>query len=222
MDQTWTLRVRGHSVAVRPAADKSIELLRDDTVVDTRRIPIFGAVTFDLDAARVKVGVGWGTRISKAVLRLDGSPDDTERDIEFDPPPGSRKAKLAALKQRRPKVYAARHIGIAALEIIAGVLGLNLLLRLLPDLNIPKPDLPDLNLPSIPLPSLDLPDISLPGWVGAIAASAKYWIPVLIAIGIAANEVGRRQRAAQRKRDIAAEGSTATGSTAAGSSDENR
>jgi hypothetical protein len=56
----------------------------------------------------------------------------------------------------------------------------------MPDISIPTPD--------ISIPSLPLPDISLPGWVQTVLSSAKYWVPVLVGIVLALNELQKRNK----------------------------
>jgi hypothetical protein len=58
----------------------------------------------------------------------------------------------------------------------------------LPDINFPSIPWPD-----IPLPDIDLPDLALPTWLQVIIGTAKFWLPVLVAIGVAVAEVRRRR-----------------------------
>jgi hypothetical protein len=51
------------------------------------------------------------------------------------------------------------------------------------------------------LPHIDLPDLALPTWLRVIIGTAKFWLPVLIAIGVAVAEVRRRRAKAARERD---------------------
>jgi len=61
-----------------------------------------------------------------------------------------------------------------------------------PDIDPPSLPWPDFDLPSVPWPDVNLPDLALPGWLLLAMATAKYWIAILIAIGVAAREVRRR------------------------------
>lgn len=130
--------------------------------------------------------------------------------VPLDPPPGTRAARLAAFQHAHPRVYASRHVVSAAGQVLLVVLGVGVLVRgLLPSIDwawLPEVDtswLPDVDLSWIPdrlgwLWSL-LPDISMPGWWNTLIGSTKYWLPILIAIGVAANEVERRRKARQAK-----------------------
>jgi hypothetical protein len=133
----------------------------------------------------------------------------------FDPAPGTLAARLRAVEDRHPRLWAARHVVLAAARVLAGLLGLAVLLQTLlrPLLEwlaglLPRVDWPDLpwpDLPSIPWPDVDwpdLPDVSLPGWLAAVLATGKFWGPVLVAAVLAAREVRRKRRAA-RDRDAA-------------------
>jgi hypothetical protein len=134
----------------------------------------------------------------------------TARRRAFAPPPGSFAARLAAFANRHPRLWAARHVALAIAKVGFGLLGLavfvQVLLRqvlawlsgLLPewDLRIPWPDidLPDIPWPQIPWPDIDLPDLVAPGWLLVLIGTAKFWGPVLVAVGIAVVEVRRRRR----------------------------
>ena len=126
----------------------------------------------------------------------------------FPPAPGTLAARLQALEDRHPRLWAARHVVVGVGKVVAGLLGLALLLQalvrpllswlagLVPAIDLP---LPDLDLPSIPwpdvdLPDLDLPDVTLPGWLAAVLATAKIWGPVLVGVGLAVAEVRRKRR----------------------------
>jgi hypothetical protein len=54
-------------------------------------------------------------------------------------------------------------------------------------------------LPSIPWPDIDLPDLAVPSWLRVILGTAKFWLPVLIAIGVAMAEIRRRRALAARE-----------------------
>lgn len=124
----------------------------------------------------------------------------------FDPVPGTTAARLQAFEEHHPRLWASRHVVAGVARVLVGLLGLAVLLQtlvrpllrwlagLVPDVDLPRLPLPDLDLPSIPWPDLDLPDLSLPGWLAAVLASAKYWGPVLVGIGVAVVEVRRKRR----------------------------
>ncbi|WP_146087470.1 hypothetical protein [Thermomonospora echinospora] len=130
----------------------------------------------------------------------------------FEPPPGTFAARLLAFQREHPKLYASRHVVLATGKVVLGLLGVAVFFQLilsrviqwiierLPNMDLPGLPLPDLDLPSIPWPHIplpdlpDLPDVTLPGWLKAVLATAKYWIPILIAIGAAVQEVRKRKR----------------------------
>jgi hypothetical protein len=124
----------------------------------------------------------------------------------FDPAPGTLAARLRAFEERHPRLWASRHVVSAVVRVLAGLLGLAVLLQalvrpllrwlagLVPDVDLPDLPLPDLDLPSIPWPDLDLPDLDLPGWLAAVLATAEFWVPVLVAVGLAVAEVRRKRR----------------------------
>lgn len=83
------------------------------------------------------------------------------------------------------------------------MLGIGVLLRsLLPRIDwswlpeIPTGWIPDLSWIPDPFGWLweKLPDVTLPAWVRDVAASWKLWGPVVIAIGVALQEVDRRKK----------------------------
>lgn len=120
----------------------------------------------------------------------------------------TQKARFAEFQERHPRLYASRHIAVALLEIGAVLLGLNLFFKhifgLIPWPNIGMPDInvPSIDLPSIPLPDIDLPDLAMPGWMGAVLSTTKYWVPLLIAVGIAVHEVQKRRTAAANENEV--------------------
>ncbi|WP_161602643.1 hypothetical protein [Thermomonospora catenispora] len=135
----------------------------------------------------------------------------------FEPPPGTLAGRLWAFEHRHPRLWASRHVAAATAKSAAGLLGIAVffgvlldrivewIFRLIPDVGLPALPLPKVDLPSIPWPDVDLPeppDVSLPGWAQAILRTAKYWVPILIAVGVAVEEVRRRtKREARAKRD---------------------
>lgn len=123
--------------------------------------------------------------------------------VPFTPPEGSRAARREELARAHPVLYASRHIVPAAGKVLFPLLGLGVLVRMLvemvpwPDVDLPEVSLPDVDppdLPDVPWPDVDLPDVSAPWWLQAIVASAKFWGPLLVAVGVAAREVSRRKR----------------------------
>ncbi|WP_119726635.1 hypothetical protein [Thermomonospora amylolytica] len=139
----------------------------------------------------------------------------------FEPPPGTFAGRLLAFERGHPKLWASRHVVLATAKVVGGLLGVAMLfdmllgriigwiLERLPDIDAPDVPLPEVNLPSIPWPDIplpDLPDVALPGWMRAVLATAKYWVPILIAIGVAVEEVRRRRgRDTEAGRDAGAD-----------------
>ncbi len=120
----------------------------------------------------------------------------------FAPAPGSPAARLLALQERHPRLWAARHVVLGVGKVLAGLLGIAVLLQTLvrPLLRwlsglLPSVDLPELPLPDIdvPWPDVDLPEFTLPGWVAAVLATAKFWAPVLVGLVLAVREVRKRR-----------------------------
>jgi hypothetical protein len=149
--------------------------------------------------------------LPKGVAELAGLV--TAERYPFCPPPGSFAAQLLIFQRNHPRVYAARHVVLAVGRVAAALLGLGLLLRLLlqpvldwikdrlPEIDLPSIPWPDIPWPDIPLPDIDLPDLTMPSWLRAIIGTAKFWLPVLIAIGIAVAETRRRRARATREGD---------------------
>ncbi|MEV5831775.1 hypothetical protein AB0L25_40050 [Spirillospora sp. NPDC052242] len=135
----------------------------------------------------------------------DGSDEADGKGVRFAPPEGSRAARREALARAHPVLFASRHVVLAAGQVLLPLLGLGVLVRMLvelvpwpdvalPDVSLPDVDLPDLPLPDVPWPDIDPPDISAPWWVQAVLATAKFWVPLLVAVGVALREVSRRRR----------------------------
>jgi hypothetical protein len=128
----------------------------------------------------------------------------------FVSPPGSLAARLQALERDHPGLWASRHVLLAALKVLVALLGLAAFVRLLlapalswlrglvPDMDLPDIPWPHIDLPDIPWPDIDLPHLVLPNWLRVVVATAKFWAPVLAAIGLAVVEVRRRRTAGAR------------------------
>ncbi|MGH4026050.1 MAG: hypothetical protein ACRDRV_15855 [Pseudonocardiaceae bacterium] len=131
----------------------------------------------------------------------------------FEPPPGTFTARLLAFQRKHPRLYAARHVVLAVGKVVLGLLGVALLAQLilrrvvgwiaerLPHLDLTSIPWPDVDLPSMPWPDLDLPGLSPPGWLLAVLATAKYWVPILVAVGLAVREVRKRRAKSDPGRD---------------------
>lgn len=153
-------------------------------------------------------GSGGNAELPKAPAELGGFAR-VERH-PFEPPPGTLAARLLAFQRRHPRLYAARHVVLAVGKVLLGLLGVALLAQLLlrrvvgwiaerlPHVDPPSIPWPDVDLPSIPWPDIDLPDLRLPGWLLAVMATAKYWVPILVAVGLAVREVRKRTSKSDR------------------------
>jgi hypothetical protein len=115
----------------------------------------------------------------------------------FAPPPGSLAARLLAVERAHPRLWASRHVALAVLKAGVAMLGLAAAVQLLlaPALSWLLGLLPDVDLPDIPWPDIDLPHLVVPDWLGAVLATAKFWVPVLVGIVVAVAEVRRRRTA---------------------------
>ncbi|MCO1660363.1 hypothetical protein [Pseudonocardia humida] len=130
---------------------------------------------------------------------------------EFAPPAGSAAARLAVFRREHPRLWASRHVVLATAKVALALLGVAAFLRLLvqpviswvlsvlPGFDLPAIPWPDIDLPDIPWPDVDLPDLHLPGWLLVLVGTAKFWVPILVAVGLAVVEVRRRRRAAPRE-----------------------
>ncbi|RFS83874.1 hypothetical protein D0T12_16825 [Actinomadura spongiicola] len=137
-----------------------------------------------------------------------GGDQDAEADrVAFEPPEGTRAARREALARAHPTLYASRHVAVAVGRVLFPLLGVGLLVRALvkalpsPDVSLPDIDLPSVPRPDIPWPDVpwpDPPDVSAPPWVTVILATAKFWGPILVAVGVAAREARSRKRRAGR------------------------
>ncbi|WP_395451084.1 hypothetical protein ACHMW7_15620 [Aminobacter sp. UC22_36] len=114
------------------------------------------------------------------------------------------KARLAAFARKNPRLYASRHVMVAAIEVLAGVLGVGAIFAFL---------IPNIDWSWIPWPSLDLSwlrnlwpnwlslhwlwpgwlHLSLPDWLKPVLACLKWVVPIVVAIAVSFNEVGRRR-----------------------------
>jgi hypothetical protein len=128
----------------------------------------------------------------------------------FVPPPGSFAARMLIFQRNHPRLYASRHVVLAVGKVAAALLGLAVFIRLLlqpvldwirdrlPHIDLPSIPWPDIPWPHIPWPDIDLPELAVPSWLQVIIGTGKFWLPVLIAIGVAVAEIRRRRAAAAR------------------------
>jgi hypothetical protein len=134
----------------------------------------------------------------------------TAEKLSFAPPTGSLAAWLQAVERRHPRLWASRHVVLAAGKVGFALLGVTAFIRLLlapllgwlrgllPDIDLPSIPLPDIDLPDIPWPDIRLPEIHLPAWLLALLGTAKFWGPILVGIGLAVVEVRWRCTRAPR------------------------
>lgn len=194
LSSTAVLYIDGEKMAEGSESLETIDLEHDDVHV------------------RVKTPLSGGVGRCELILadEPDGDDEATEHRVPLEPPAGTRAARLAEFQRQRPQVYAARHVAIAIGQVLVAVVGIGVLVRgLLPRVGLPSIDLPSVDLSWIPdplgwlfglLPNVSL---SMPGWLDPILATSRYWVPVLIAIGVAMNEVDKRRKAndAKQQRD---------------------
>jgi hypothetical protein len=182
-------------------------LFVDDVQVDEQKsgdqkiLPEGGGLT-------VVVRLNWLDHI-REILAVPSGTDPQKADTEgiaFEPPPGSRAARMEKVKREHPTLYAARHVVIATLQVLIGVLGIGALLRgLLPRFNLPAipipdlpaipwPDLPDIPWPDLPLPDIDVPDLPFHDQLRELWSAVNWLVPIIIAVLIAVNEVSKRRK----------------------------
>lgn len=102
---------------------------------------------------------------------------------------------MEQLRRNHPALYAARHVVVAILQVLIGVLGIGALLRgLLPRIGLPEIPWPDL--PDIPWPDIDVPDLAVLEWVRELWSSVNWLVPIAIAVLVALNEINKRRKRA--------------------------
>ncbi len=179
-------------------------LLIDGEQVAEQKVWRVGDATLRADAlgdATVKVSWWWTDRPYACVL-VDKRAGVAGRPVKvpFEPPRGTRAHRTWQLQQDHAGLYASRHVAIAVARTLGALLGISaLLVALLPRVDLswlPRPDLgkpswwPDVSLWGW-LPDVDL---AAPEWLRPVLRSAKFWVPVLVAIVVAANEYERRRK----------------------------
>ncbi|MRK02776.1 hypothetical protein GEV27_14755 [Aeromicrobium sp. S22] len=207
----WTLRTHGTAYdVVTGEGVREALLVADGVEVDRRSAGFWGRTRLTHeDSARFEVQ--WGPRNTIVAAHLLEEAESGPHRTPLVPPPGSRAAKREELARDHPRLFVAHRVGQALGQILLGTLGIGALVAavfgaLLPrvDLSwIPSPDLPDL-----PWPDLRWPE--LPGWLDAVLAEQKYWLPVVIALVVALRELDRRRvkdaerQAAEREAPVTA------------------
>lgn len=204
--------------AARRGLATSARLFVDGNQVDERTTWFEPA---RLRGGGVEVAVRWRllgpATASATVPAAESETDGDEAGIPFAPPPGSLAAKLETLAREHPGLYASRHVAVAILQGLIGLLGIGAVLRgLLPRLDLPAVPWPKIaiSVPGWVRTILGLPDrlitipvgwvrtlldwvggsFSVPGWLWPFVQSAKWWGPILIAVFVAIEEVNRRRR----------------------------
>ncbi|AWB91221.1 hypothetical protein C3E78_02725 [Aeromicrobium chenweiae] len=191
--------------------DREALLLADGSEVDRRTTGFLGRG--QLSHGGTTFEVQWGPRSTiTAVHRLEpaGNEKGSPRRTPLVPPPGSRAARREALAREHPTLFVLRRVAQALGEILLGAVGVGALLAaffggLLPRLDLswlPSPDLPAIEPPRwlrqldpfawLGRLGLSWPD--LPGWLDAVLAQQRYWLPVVIAVVVALRELDRRRQ----------------------------
>jgi len=178
-----------------------------------------GSITLQGGGFTVVVRLNWLDQVTETLAVPQGT-DPTKADeegIAFDPQVGSRAARLERLRREHPALYAARHIVMAILQVLVGVLGIGALVRgLLPRIGLPDnpwpdlpaipwPDLPPIPWPDLPWPEIALPDLAVPDWIGEVWSSVNWVVPLVVAVVVAINEIDKRRkrsRAAVARRHV--------------------
>jgi len=234
----YTLDHTGHALAVEThdAGLSTIgRLFVDGQQVDEQK-NTDEAIVLNGGGLTVVVALTWMGKI-KQILAVPAGTDPKhaeEEGIAFSPPVGSHAARMEELAREKPELYAARHVAIAIMQTLIGVLGIGALLwGLLPRIGLPDISWPEIDLPAIPLPTINLPDIPLPdipwpaipwpaialpdlshlAWITELWDSFNWVVPIVIALFVAWNELEKRRKrqkaeAERKSADSALEGAS--------------
>lgn len=191
MSRLYAWSCNGDEIATHKSMDDRVTL----KPTDPARATVPGA------RGEIQIRAGL-TGVKRATLVVDAV------EIDLVPEAGSAAARREQRIREHPQRHLILHTTAALARVLIPLLGVGLLLSWLPDWNLPGLPVPDVDLPSIPLPSIDLPaipwpDWEAPGWLRAVLDKAKYVWPVLLAIGIARNEVTRRREQDERRSRVA-------------------
>lgn len=211
-DMGWTITRAGSALEVTEAEGRTAILTADGVEVDSQTTGYWEKVT--LRHGDLEIVAQWGPRNTLTqvhVLDADG-----ERTL-LAPPPGSRAERRERLAREHPVRFTLQRVGIAAAEIVIGILGIGALISvflrgLLPSINfswlpnlswpdwlhVSKPDWLRYLDPIYWLSKLGLswPDIDLPSW---LTDHTKYWVPLVIAVFVALAQLERRRKQDERR-----------------------
>jgi hypothetical protein len=182
---TFSIEHDGRLVEVVPDGSRVHMRIDGEPVAEAK--PNGAKTKLEAEGVEVRVVMPWhGVSITRAELVVPDGP------IRLVPEPGSTAARRERFEREHPGLYAARHVAKGVAQVAGALIGIGLLINFLPDISLPLPsiDLPDL--PDLPLPSID---VSLPGWIAAILATTKFWLPIVLGLVIALREWRRRRTA---------------------------
>lgn len=189
----YTLEHTGHCLEVEPVEVGLSHIARlfvDGELKDEQKARNERA---RLQAGDYTVRIRWNGfgQVTQCVLveKRANSEGQQGQETHFEPPPGTRAARLAKLERERPLLYASRHVLWAVLRTLLPLLGIGALLTTF---------LPRVDLSWLPQPIYDEFFGPPPAWITPILDSpifqvAKWGLPILIAILIAVSEVEKRR-----------------------------
>lgn len=220
----YTLDHAGHRIEVEATAAKLTNVARlfiDGRQVDERQASLGDRTYLRGNSVTVVVQWGWWSgQVARCVLveeRDTGKAQPEVDETPFEPPPGTRAARLVQFQREHPALYATRHVALATLKVALPLLGLGgLLTALLPQIDWSwvadiGAFVRSLRLQSGEwIPDIDLPFLSRPEWISPIVKSVVAWVkplvgwakwvlPIIIAILVAIEEVQRHQRKQRSK-----------------------
>jgi len=214
----WTLRDRRRELAVHED-DGMVQVTLDGEELEARAAGVLDDFSVDLGSVdgveqKIRVMLGLRKQLRRVTLVERGEGDPRPLITWFAPPEGSRARHAYEFREAHPRLYAARHIALAALGYLGvGAIVSAFLNSLIPRMNLSwlwswLPDLPDVDLPDW-LRYLDplrwlaklWPDWDPFGWLPDWDLSwLQYVVPLAVAVLIAINEVERRRRRQARER----------------------
>jgi hypothetical protein len=216
----YTLDYAGHRIEVEVTAAGLTNVARlfiDGRQVDQQQASLGDRSRLQGDTVTVVVQWGWWSgHVAKCVLVEERDTGKAQPEIDetpFEPPPGTRAARLAQFQREHPALYATRHVALATLQVLLPLLGLGALITaLLPQIDWSwitgivafvrslllqiRAWIPDIDLPfSIPREWI-LWIVNSPwfAWAKRGFVWAKWVLPIIIAIFVAIAEFQRYQR----------------------------